>query len=124
MSYWSIYLISVINVGSYLTVFSAMTFLVCGVIVLGSHIFLFEPDKKELERVKDLRKSLTKIIYISIAVFMLGALIPSQESLIRAYFIAEGSKVINAKNVDIFAKELSKKADDLIKNLGVCKDNK
>lgn len=59
--------------------------------------------------------TIVKAFWISIIVFSIGALTPSKEGLIKAYFIVEGSKVVNAPNADKFAKELSKKADDLIK---------
>jgi len=49
---------------------------------------------------------------------LLGALTPTTETLLRAYVLVEGSKLVNAPNAQKAADEIMKRVDSLIGKVG------
>jgi hypothetical protein len=118
MSNLLIYLLSVSDgLSSGLTGVSFILGGFCGIAWLFISNYMTSCSGKEKEAYERMGKTVSITFRICIVTFLLGLLIPSQNGIIKAYFIVEGSKVANAKNAEEFAKELSKKADNLIEVL-------
>jgi hypothetical protein len=118
MNSWLIYWLSVSgSLSSGLTAVSVIIGLVCGIVWICVSNHMSNCSTKEVASYSKMRKTVSITFCVCIATFLLGLLIPSQDAIIKAYFIVEGSKVANAKNAEEFAKELSKKADNLIEVL-------
>jgi hypothetical protein len=71
-------------------------------------------DSKDWKRSKKARNSVAKLALWAAVVAFISVLMPTQEKVVRAYLMYEGSKVVNAENVDEAIGSFTKRVDRVI----------
>lgn len=113
MNWFLIYLLSVS--GSVVNV-AVCIFLIVGLGCLFASIFAMTGGcDDERERAVGYVKRLATIAGIAAAV---AALTPTGDSIMRAYLMVEGSKLVTAKNAEKVTDEIVKRVDKVIEQIG------
>lgn len=74
-------------------------------------------DEEEICKLNKVYKYIVPVILIGYIFFILGALIPSQDSLIKSYIVINGKKQLTNGNIEKVIKAIDIKSDKLIENL-------
>lgn len=103
-----IYFISILD-GLNSTLIAVATFATIACVVLLVCMFI--------ERMEDLKVPCKWVAAVAVVSAILSALVPSTESLLKAYLLVEGSKIITADNAQEASKEILKRVDNMLKLL-------
>lgn len=111
-----IYLLSILDganaAGVAIIALSAAAAFMCGLVCLFS-----EYDKED-HQIATARKVGTVSAWAFAGALAFVALVPSSESLLRAYLMVEGSKIVTAQNAAKATAEIVKRVDTLISKIG------
>lgn len=110
-----IYLLSILDkISTVVGAVSIVTAIIFGIVMIFAIAMLDLDYNMKDQRFSSVTKMLKITGVVSLATAILSCFIPTQTSLMKAYLMLEGNKIVNAENSTKFANEVGNKVDNLI----------
>jgi hypothetical protein len=112
---WLIYFVSISeNLHDALFALGIITTVVFACIGVFGAIVMGDSRTPDAECAAHCKRWVYKAMYVGFPLILLGVLIPTTDTLIKAYVMVEGSKIVNADNAEVAAKEVTARVDRVL----------